>query len=163
MVLRQIRYSSSTYLMQWRNAQEAGGVVSIDIDPRSCPSSGAAACTYWRWFRRSTEQQQRLGGSLHTHAPSSARAHQLLRFRLGCHGLPCVMGRRTGTPRNLRYCQDDVGDETFGFRVFGPESYSCPLPTFVSRQLHNVVLYEPGGTKGCDAFRYRLPAVLFGQ
>jgi hypothetical protein len=72
--------------------------------PRSCPSSGAAARTYQRWFRHGSMQEHVLGGGLHAHARSSSRAHQLLRFRLGCHGLPCVVGRPTGTPRHLRRC-----------------------------------------------------------
>ena len=97
---------------QWRDAQERG--MSVDGDPRSCPSSGAAACTYRMWFRHSSTQSHVLGGSLHSHARSSSRAHKLLRFRLGCHGLPCVVGRRTGTPRHLRcctLCHQGVGDE----------------------------------------------------
>ena len=97
---------------QWGEAQERG--VSVDCDPRSCPSSGAAACTYRMWFQHSPTQPHVLGGSLHSHARSSSRAHQLVRFRLGCHGLPCVVGRRTGTPRHLRcctLCHQGVGDE----------------------------------------------------
>jgi exonuclease III len=99
-------------MSQWHVAQEAGA--SISEDPRSCPSSGAALCTYQRWFRHGPTQEHVLGGSLHGHARSSSRAHQLLRFRLGCHSLPCVVGRRTGIPRHLRHCalcNQGVGDE----------------------------------------------------
>jgi hypothetical protein len=49
-------------------------------------------------------QEHVLGGGLHAHACSFSRAHQLLRFRLGCHGLPYDVGRRTGNPRQLRRC-----------------------------------------------------------
>ena len=99
-------------MSQWHVAQEAGA--SISEDPRSCPSSGAALCTYQRWFRHGPTQEHVLGGSLHGHARSSSRAHQLLRFRLGCHSLPCVVGWRTGIPRHLRHCalcNQGVGDE----------------------------------------------------
>jgi hypothetical protein len=99
-------------MSQWHVAQEAGA--NISEDPRSCPSSGAALCTYQRWFRRGPTQEHVLGGSLHGHARSSSRAHQLLRFRLGCHSLPRVVGRRTGIPRHLRHCalcNQGVGDE----------------------------------------------------
>ena len=38
-----------------------------------------------------------------------------LRFRMGCHGLPKDVGRRTATPRMQRVCQqcdlNEVGDE----------------------------------------------------
>jgi hypothetical protein len=86
---------------QWHVAKEA--VVSVAEDLRSCPSSGATACTYQRWFRHGCMQEHMLEGGLHAHARSSSRAHELLRFRLGCYGLPCVVGRRmyTGTPRHL--------------------------------------------------------------
>jgi hypothetical protein len=99
-------------MSQWHVAQEAWA--SISEDPRPCPSSGAALCTYQRWFRHGPTQEHVLGGSLHGHARSSSRAHQLLHFRLGCHNLPCVMGQRTRTPRHLRHCawcNRVVGDE----------------------------------------------------
>jgi hypothetical protein len=99
-------------MSQWHVAQEAGA--SISEDSHSCPSSGAASCTYQRWFRHGPMQEHVLGGSLHGHARSSSRAHQLLRFRLDCHSLPCVVGRRTGIPRRIRHCalcRQGVGSE----------------------------------------------------
>jgi hypothetical protein len=93
-------------------AQEAGASISGYL--RSCPSSGAASCTYPRWVRHGPTQEHVLGGSLHGHALSSSRAHQLLRFRFGRHSLPYVVGQRTGIPRHLRHCvlcRQGVGDE----------------------------------------------------
>ncbi len=48
--------------------------------------------------------------------PLSARCMRiLLRFRMGAHNLPVVLGRRTGIPRAQRLCprcdQHAVGDE----------------------------------------------------
>ena len=84
--------------------QEARSVGPVDVDPRWCPSAGASACKYQRWFERPADVQHgRLGGTIHCHAGTSTRAHEL--FRLGCHALPCIMGRRTQTPRHERLCQ----------------------------------------------------------
>lgn len=63
----------------------------LTVTPRSCPFSGAAACTYQRWFRHRPTQEHVLGGSWHAHARSSSRTHQLQRFRLGCHTV-CPIG-----------------------------------------------------------------------
>jgi hypothetical protein len=59
-------------------------------------------------------QQHVLEGGLHAHARSFSPRDQLLRFHLGCHGLPCVVGRRIGTPRHLgrcALCREGLGDE----------------------------------------------------
>ena len=62
-------------------------------------TEGAAICTYWRWFRRADGQQgHRLRAGVFGHASTSKRAQELLRFRLGCHTLPSVTGRRAGNP-----------------------------------------------------------------
>ena len=95
--------------------QEARSVGPVDVDPRWCPSAGASAFKYQQWFERSADTRHgRLGGTIHCHAGTSTRAHELLRFRLGCHALPCIMGRRTQTPRHERLCQmcsAGLGDE----------------------------------------------------
>ena len=47
-------------------------------------------------------------------ASTSKRAHELLRFRLGCYTLPSVTRRRAGIPRSERLCplcMHGAGDE----------------------------------------------------
>ncbi len=45
--------------MQLKRQQHVAAMEdAADIDPRTCPSAGAVACTHWRWFRRSDMQQQ---------------------------------------------------------------------------------------------------------
>ena len=56
--------------------------------------------------------------------PLSARCMRvLLRFQMGAHSLPVVLGRRTGTPWDQRLCQrcdqHAVGDERHMF-------FECP-------------------------------------
>ena len=49
-------------------------------------------CTYRRWFLREPGQ----GGRPFVQLPANARKiTQLMRFRLGCHGLPSDVGRHT--------------------------------------------------------------------
>ena len=88
-------------VMQLRRDQlERAMEAAADVDPRSCPSAGAIACKYWRWFRRSDmqrrEQQQRRN-SLFSLPASARKVNQLLRFRLGClPQLAVVAGRHHG-------------------------------------------------------------------
>ena len=49
------------------------------------------------------EGQKRLSYFNGSFSPTKVR--QLLRFRLGCHTLPVVSGRRNGIPRHERDCQ----------------------------------------------------------
>ena len=69
---------------------------AADVDPRTCPSAGAVACTYWRWFRRSDMQQReqrRHLTSILSLPASASKISRLLRFRLGCQALlPVVSG-----------------------------------------------------------------------
>ena len=86
---------------------------TLDFCPRTCPSHNATLCTYLRWFAKPVGL--RPSPSL-LQLPISARCMRiLLRFRMGCHSLPIVMGRRSGVPRSQRVClQCDlhvVGDE----------------------------------------------------
>lgn len=86
---------------------------TIDICPRTCPSSNATLCTYHRWFAR-PESLQRPGSLLQQ--PLSARClRTFLRFRMGCHNLPVVLGRWERVPRAQRLCMQcdlgAVGDE----------------------------------------------------
>ena len=75
----------------------------LDICPRTCPSEDATLCTYVRWFARPAGLRQ--PGPL-VMQPLSARCMRtLLRFRMGSHSLPIVLGRRTGVPRAQRLCQ----------------------------------------------------------
>jgi len=75
----------------------------LDICPRTCPSQHATLCTYYRWFAR-PRSARRVRSFLQL--PLTARCMRcFLRFRMGCHGLPNVLGRRSGTPRAARHCQ----------------------------------------------------------
>jgi hypothetical protein len=85
----------------------------LDVCPRTCPSAAATLCTYTRWFARPQSLSQ--PGQL-LQQPLSARClRTLLRFRMGCHDLPNVLGRRTRVPRAQRLClhcdQHVLGDE----------------------------------------------------
>lgn len=85
----------------------------LDICPRTGPSQHATLCTYYRWFARPRNAPP-LRSFLQL--PLTARCMRcLLRFRMGCHALPNVMGRRSGIPRAARHCQlcsrHALGDE----------------------------------------------------
>ena len=74
----------------------------LDVCPRTCPSKRAHLCTYDRWFARPARLRS---PSLLLQQPLSASCMRtLLRFRMGCHGLPNDLGRRAGTPRRQRSC-----------------------------------------------------------
>lgn len=70
---------------------------------RALVAEGTASSTYNRWFRRGLLQCER---PFHELPAASRKALQLLRFRLGCHTLPCVTGRRRNPPmpRDQRIC-----------------------------------------------------------
>ena len=109
------RINEESVAAQLRHRQQDSLEASLGVDPRTCRSEGAAICTYWRWFRRADGQPgHRLRAGVFGHASTSKRAHELLRFRLGCHTLPSVTGRRAGIPRSERICllcMHGVGDE----------------------------------------------------
>ena len=75
----------------------------VDICPRTCPSENATLCTYVRWFARPAGLRQ--PGALLMQPLSARCMRQFLRFRMGSHSLPIVLGRRNGTPRDQRLCQ----------------------------------------------------------
>ena len=85
---------------------------NLDICPRTCPSQNATLCTYARWFARPARAQT---GPLLMQPLSARCMRMLLRFRLGCHSLPVVLGRRDRVPRDQRLCRGcdlhAVGDE----------------------------------------------------
>ena len=86
---------------------------TLDIIPRTCPSQDATLCTYLRWFTKPSGLSRSVSLLL---LPLSARCLRiLLRFRMGCHSLPIVCGRRSGIPRPQRLCphcaSHAVGDE----------------------------------------------------
>ena len=85
---------------------------NLDFCPRTCPSQNATLCTYSRWFSRPLGLRH---PSLLQLPISACCMRVLLRFRLGCHSLPIVSGRRSGVPRHQRLClhcaSNVVGDE----------------------------------------------------
>ena len=94
-----------------RQAEEAW--TGLQLSPRLCPSVRAQRCTYARWFAKPSAGPR---PSSVIRLPIGARLlRAFLRFRLGCHNLPVVVGRRTGVPRSQRICPHcclgDVGDE----------------------------------------------------
>ena len=99
--------------MNLSQLQQRAGMDDVDTCPRTCPSAGAMVCTYRRWFLREPGQ----GGRPFFQLPANARKiTQLMRFRLGCHGLPSDVGRHRADslPRHERLCtrcQDGRGDE----------------------------------------------------
>ena len=80
--------------------------------PARAPSQNATLCTYSRWFSRPLGLRH---PSLLQLPISACCMRVLLRFRLGCHSLPIVSGRRSGVPRHQRLClhcaSNVVGDE----------------------------------------------------
>ena len=100
-------------IMNLSQLQQRAGMDDVDTCPRTCPSAGAMVCTYRRWFLREPGQ----GGRPFFQLPANARKiTQLMRFRLGCHGLPSDVGRHRADslPRHERLCtrcQDGRGDE----------------------------------------------------
>jgi hypothetical protein len=75
---------------------------NLDVCPRTCPSANAQLCTYERWFAQ--PQTLRRVCPLLQLPVSAGCLRTLLRFRMGCHGLPNDVGRRRGIPRMQRSC-----------------------------------------------------------
>ena len=75
---------------------------NLDVCPRTCPSANAQLCTYERWFAQ--PQTLRPMCPLLQLPVSAGCLRTLLRFRMGCHGLPNDVGRRRGIPRMQRSC-----------------------------------------------------------
>ena len=84
----------------------------LDFCPRTCPSHKSRLCTYNAWFARLDSSARKSVLSL----PLSAKCmRQLLRFRMGCHGLPRDTGSWARIPRADRVCAlcgpASLGDE----------------------------------------------------
>lgn len=99
----------SAYIMEQRRVlRERQLLLHMHSDPRTCPSTGAAWCKYWRWFHRSSHDDAAVAGKgVYSLSVSPRKLTLLLRFRVGCCTLlPSVAGRhRTPpTPRAARYC-----------------------------------------------------------
>ena len=74
--------------------------LNLSEDPRSCPSSGAMACTYFSWFSKpSWPVKSFLATPAHV-----SLIRFFLRFRTGSHRLPIVTGRFHAVPRSQRFC-----------------------------------------------------------
>jgi hypothetical protein len=84
----------------------------LDYSPRTCPSSKARLCTYLAWCARPDTRRKKS----YVYLPLSAsRLRQVLKFRMGCHGLPRDSGSWAGVPRVDRVCRfcgaGSMGDE----------------------------------------------------
>ena len=84
----------------------------LDICPLTCPQPRSQLCTYLRWFAR-PDGLKRPGPVLRQRL-SAKMMGVLLRFRMGCHGLPKDVGRAS-VPRMQRVCPrcdlHEIGDE----------------------------------------------------
>ena len=84
----------------------------LDYCPRTCPSSKARLCTYQAWCARPISCSRRSYVNLPLPA---ACLRTVLKFRMGCHGLPRDSGSWTGLPRAHRVCTfcglGSLGDE----------------------------------------------------
>ena len=84
----------------------------LDYCPRTCPSSKARLCTYRAWCARPDSCRRKSYINLPL---SASRLRQVLKFRMGCHGLPRDSGSWTGVPRVDRVCRfcgtGSMGDE----------------------------------------------------
>ena len=74
--------------------------LDLAANPRTCPSQGARLCTYLQWFACPGAGR---GALLRLPLPHKALVC-FLRFRTGCHALPCVTGSWEGVPRSERLC-----------------------------------------------------------
>lgn len=84
----------------------------LDYCPRTCPSHKSRLCTYNAWCARPDSCRRKA----YVHLPLSATClRQVLKFRMGCHGLPRDCGSWAGVPRVDRVCRfcgvGSMGDE----------------------------------------------------
>ncbi len=99
---------SLSAIMQQRHGPEQR-LEAAALDPRTCPSKGAATCKYWRWFWRSNAQrwaQGRYSSGVLSLPASARKSNLILRFRLGClRQLPVMQGWHDNIPREQRFCR----------------------------------------------------------
>ena len=84
----------------------------LDYCPRTCPSNKSRLCTYNAWCARPASCRRKS----YVYLPLSAMClRHVLRFRMGCHGLPRDSGSWAGVPRVDRVCRfcgtGSLGDE----------------------------------------------------
>jgi hypothetical protein len=90
-------------------ARDTAMFANLHASPRLAPSEGARRCTYTRWFSRLQQ-----GDSVIEACIPPPHLQSLLRFRMGCHGLPRDVGSRLQIPRAdrlCRLCHSGPGDE----------------------------------------------------
>jgi len=85
---------------------------ACDVCPRTCASTGARVCKYYRWFALPDNALHNPFTSLPL---GLSQIHKVIRFRLGCHALPIVAQQHRRTARAERLClhcdQGALGDE----------------------------------------------------